>query len=476
MRRTKILATLGPASDNEAVLRKMIQAGLNAVRCNFSHGTKEDHEKRIAMVRKLAKEEKVTVGILADLQGPKIRISTFKSGKVTLKEGQDFILDINLAEKAGDQQQVGVDYKALPEDVKANDLLLLDDGRLVFEVLSVTKTKVKCNVLVGGILSNNKGINKKGGGLSTAALTEKDKEDILTAAKLNVDYIAVSFPKSAKDMVLARKLVNKAGSNADLVAKIERVEALDNLDEIIATSDAVMVARGDLSVEIGSAEVPASQKTILKKAREYEKIGITATQMMESMITSPTPTRAEVSDVANAVLDGTDVVMLSAETATGAYPVEVIQAMDRICRAAEKYRGVRSLKNLSSMQLERVDDAIAIVSMIIANHVEIKAIIALTESGHTARLMSRVRSHQSIFALTRNKAAMQKMTLFRGVCPICFDSTRMPKAYVNRAAVDELLERGEVQEGDLVLLTSGDHMGVMGGTNKMKIVQAGKVV
>lgn len=476
MRRTKILATLGPASDDATVLRQMIQAGLNAVRCNFSHGVAKDHERRIAMVREIAKEEGQVVGVLADLQGPKIRISTFKQGKVTLDVGQDFTLDITLGDKQGDQSRVGIDYKTLPRDVNAKDHLLLDDGRLVFEVVSLTKTQVNCKVLVGGVLSDNKGINKKGGGLSTPALTEKDKKDIITAAKLDVDYVAVSFPKSAKDMHEARKLLADAGSSADLVAKIERVEAMDKLDEIIEASDVVMVARGDLSVEIGSAEVPASQKLILKKARECEKIGITATQMMESMITSSTPTRAEVSDVANAVLDGTDVVMLSAETAAGKYPVEVIQSMDRICRAAEKYRGVRSLKNINDVALTRVDEAIAVVSMVIANQIDIKAIIALTESGYTARLMSRVRSHQYIFALTRNASTMQKMSLLRGVYPVYFDSTRMPKDYVNRSAVDELLKRKAVKEGDLVLLTSGDHMGVMGGTNKMKIVQAGKVV
>lgn len=476
IRRTKILATLGPASEDPEVLRKMIRAGLNAVRCNFSHGTAEDHALRVNLVRTVAKEEGRIVGILADLQGPKIRVSKFKNGKIELKAGAEFVLDADLAKDAGDEHQVGIDYKELPNDVVNGDTLLLDDGRLVFKVKAVQGKRVICEVVEGGVLSNNKGINKMGGGLTAPALTEKDKADIKTAAALKVDYVAVSFPRSGADMEEARALLAKEGSNASLVAKIERTEAVRNIDEVILASDAVMVARGDLAVEIGEEEVPGVQKLIIQRARALNKVSITATQMMESMIVNATPTRAEVSDVANAVLDGTDVVMLSAETATGAHPVKVIQTMDRICHAVERQPVAKeSYHHRMEVTFERVDETIAMAAMYMANHLNVKAIIALTESGTTALWMSRVSSSLPIFALTRNPETEGKVTLYRGVHPTRFDSTRMPKDYVNRAAVNELAERGFLQNGDLALLTSGDHMGVHGGTNKIKVVQVGSV-
>ncbi|WP_395946275.1 pyruvate kinase [Caedibacter taeniospiralis] len=477
MRRTKILATIGPASESKEVLSKMVDAGLNAVRCNFSHGTADDHRKRVQLIREVAKEKGTYIGILADLQGPKIRVAKFKDGKVILKNGDPFILDAERDKNAGDETSVGIDYKELPNDVKKGDVLLLDDGKIVLTVIKVEGVKVHCKVTVGGKLSNNKGINKKGGGLTAPALTEKDIEDIKTAAALEVDYVAVSFPRDAKDMEYARKLLQESGSEAGVVAKIERTEALTHIEEIIKACDAVMVARGDLAVEIGDENVPAAQKMIIRLTRELDKVVITATQMMESMITCSTPTRAEVSDVANAVLDGTDVVMLSAESAAGEYPVETVAAMSRVCAAAENSNLVHIVsKDNVTRHHDRVDEAVANAAVYLANHVDAKAIISLTESGSTALWMSRINTHLPIYALSRNRLTLGKMTLYRGVVPIEFDSTRMARFYVNREASLELEKRGIVKHGDWMVLTSGDHMGVHGGTNKIKVIQAGNVV
>lgn len=476
MRRVKILATLGPASEDEATLTKMVDAGLNAVRCNFSHGTAEDHGKRVQLVRDVMIKTERTIGILGDLQGPKIRIAKFKNGSVNLENGAEFVLDSELDREAGDEHIVGIDYKELPSDVTSGDILLLDDGKIVFKVLDSNGSRVRCTVETGGKLSNNKGINKQGGGLSADALTDKDREDIKTAAALDMDYVAVSFVRSAADVELARSLLREAGSHAGIVAKIERAEAIENIDEIIQASDVVMVARGDLAVEVGDAEVPALQKEIIQRARTMDTIAITATQMMESMIELPTPTRAEVSDVANAVLDGTDVVMLSAETAAGSFPVKVIDAMDRVIRAAEKHPEAHVSKHRVECEFSRVDEAIAMATMYTANHLDVKAIIALTESGSSALWMSRIKSQLPIYALTNSKQTMGRVTLYRGVIPISFDSTSMAKEDVNPLAAKELVDREVVTDGDLVMLTSGDHMGSHGGTNKMKVLRIGSVV
>ncbi|PCI40097.1 MAG: pyruvate kinase [Thiotrichales bacterium] len=475
MSRTKILATLGPATD-ENVLREMIRAGLNAVRCNFSHGTQEDHAKRIQMVRRLAKSEGSAIGVLADLQGPKIRVARFKDKEVRLVTGDKFILDASMDLQAGDATKVGLTYKKLPEDVSKGDILLLDDGKITLEVTEVSGACVTTIVKNGGKLSDNKGINKLGGGLTADALTEKDRSDIKAIGKLDVDYVAISFPRDADDVRLAIKLLKEAGSKAGLIAKIERAEALHCIDDIINASDGIMVARGDLSVEIGKEEVPGVQKTLIKRARELDKIVITATQMMESMIYNSTPTNAEVSDVANAILDGTDAVMLSAETATGNYPVKVIQAMRNICIATERHPDTRYSEHRIAKEFQRIDEAIAMATMYAANHLNVKAILSLTESGASAVWMSRINSHLPIFAFTRHVLTHNKMTLCRGVVPIEFDSTTMPRFSVNQLAIDELKKRGFVQDGDLVILTSGDHMGEHGGTNKIKVVKVGKVV
>ena len=471
MRRTKILATIGPASESPEVLREMIRAGLNAVRCNFSHGSHEDHQKRIELVRKVAKEEGKIVGILADLQGPKIRVARFKSKSVELKEGATFILDASLDKEAGDENQVGIDYPDLPKDVSKDNLLLLDDGKIVLKVLKTDGVRVTTEVVEGGVLSNNKGINKMGGGLTAPALTDKDKEDIKFLANLNVDYVAVSFPRDAEDMKEARTLLKKVGCKAGLVAKIERTEAIHNIVEIIEASEAVMVARGDLAVEIGEEYVPGMQKKIIQHARTLDKIVITATQMMESMIQSPTPTRAEVSDVANAVLDGTDSVMLSAETASGKYPIKVIKEMDKICRAAELETVTRISKHRMECHFNRTDEAIAMSAMYAANHLDTKAILAMTESGSTTLWMSRISSHLPIYAFTPNLATMGRVTLYRGVEPILFNAKQYSAAEVNDAAIEILVQKSVLKKEDLVVLTFGDHVGLHGGTNQIKIVR-----
>jgi pyruvate kinase len=471
MRRTKILATIGPSSENETVLRQMIQAGLSAVRCNFSHGSHEDHAKRIELVRKVAAEEGKVIGILADLQGPKIRVARFKNKSIQLAEGAIFYLDADLDKDAGDEHQVGIDYKELPRDVEPGNILLLDDGKIVLQVIESNGVRVKTTVIEGGTLSNNKGINKKGGGLTAPALTDKDKKDIIFIGNLAVDYVAVSFPRDANDIKEARQLLNAAGSKAGIIAKIERTEAVANIIEIIQESDGVMVARGDLAVEIGEEYVPGVQKSMIQQARTLDKIVITATQMMESMIENSSPTRAEVSDVANAVLDGTDAVMLSAETASGKFPVKVIKEMDKICRAAEMDPSTRVSKHRVECHFNRVDEAIAMAAMYAANHLNVKAILAMTESGSTVLWMSRISSHLPIYALTPNTATTGRVTLFRGVEPVLFHSKKHAPAEINAAAIQQLLNRGEVKSGDLVLMTSGDHIGIHGGTNLIKIVK-----
>ncbi len=472
-RRTKIVATLGPATDDPSALDELIQAGVDVVRANFSHGSAEDHIKRTEAVRNRARAHGRQVGVLADLQGPKIRIDRFKDGKIVLEEGERFILDGTLGANDGTRERVGLAYKELPADVNRGDTLLLDDGRIVFWVEEVSGAEIICKVQVGGTLSNNKGINRQGGGLSAAALTEKDKEDIKTAAEMQADYIAISFPRCAADVHLARELLRAAGGHGGIVAKIERAEAVDNIEEIVAASDAIMIARGDLGVEIGDAELPAVQKRFIKIAREMNRAVITATQMMESMIENPIPTRAEVFDVANAVLDGTDAVMLSAETAAGKYPAKAVAAMARICISAEKQEQATTSDHRINTRFTRTDEAIAMSAMYAANHLGVKAIACLTESGSTPLWMSRISSAIPIYALTPHVETRRKVTLYRGVCPVSFSISSTDHAEVNRDAVDELLRRGGVRDGDLVIITKGDLAGVMGGTNAMKIVRVG---
>jgi pyruvate kinase len=479
MRRTKIVATLGPATNDINILREMIASGLDVVRLNFSHGAPEDHQRSVEMVRTAASEQGRTIGILADLQGPKIRISRFKDGKVVLKDGQEFILDAELAKDAGDEKAVGIDYKELPKDVHANDTLLLDDGRIILIVTKVKDAKIFCHVKVGGILSNNKGINREGGGLSAPALTDKDRNDLKTAVALKADYIAISFPRCAADIDEASKLVNEAQGMAGIIAKIERIEAVEpeNLEGIINAANGIMVARGDLGVEIGDAEVPAAQKFMIRRARDLNKPVITATQMMETMIHNLVPTRAEVSDVANAVLDGTDAVMLSAETAAGEHPALVVKTMARICLAAEKHVANLVSRYHAEPKFQRIDEAISMATMYTANHLKIKAIITLTESGTTSLWMSRVYSEIPIYGLSRHLNTLGKMALYNNVYPIYFDVTKFNSTtQVKREAINELKNRGFIADGDLVIITKGPQEGIRGGTNTLSIVKVGGAV
>ncbi|HYT96856.1 MAG TPA: pyruvate kinase [Casimicrobiaceae bacterium] len=469
-RATKIVATLGPACSDPAVLHRMIAAGVDVVRLNFSHGTAEDHLERARLVREIGRSLSREIGIMADLQGPKIRVGKFAEGKVTLEPGQRFVLDAEC--ELGDKNRVGLDYKELTQDVSHDSVLLLNDGLIKLIVEEVDGPRIITRVILGGVLSNNKGINRQGGGLTAPALTAKDMDDVKTAAKLEADYLAVSFPKSKEDMYMARQLLRAAGGVALLIAKIERAEAIGALAEIIDASDGIMVARGDLAVEVGNAAVPGLQKRMIRLARERNKLTITATQMMESMIQAPVPTRAEVSDVANAVLDGTDAVMLSAETAAGRYPVETVETMAQICDEAEKYDVVALDRDFLDRTFTRIDQSIAMATLFTAFHLKVKAIAALTDSGSTALWMSRHDCGRPIYALTPRIASQRKMALYRNVVPLFLQqSTDRDEAL--RAAEELLLTNGEVQRGDLIVLTIGEPMGKSGGTNTMKIVQVG---
>ena len=473
LRSTKIVATLGPASSDPAVLERMVRAGVDVVRLNFSHGPSEDHLARVELVKEISRRTGRTVAIMCDLQGPKIRVGRFRDGNVTLAKGQPFVLDAEC--ELGDETHVGLDYKELPRDVDTGSVLLLDDGKIVLDVREVRGTEVHTVVRHGGVLSNNKGINRQGGGLSAAALTSKDIEDIRTAAKLQADYLAVSFPKSGADMYMARELLRAAGGKAFLIAKIERAEAVahDALRDIMNACDGIMVARGDLAVEVGDASVPALQKKMIRLAREANKLTITATQMMESMISSPIPTRAEVSDVANAVLDGTDAVMLSAETASGRYPVEVIEAMDRICIEAEQTQPLTLEQEFLNRVFTRVDQSIAMAALFTAFHMKAKAIATLTESGSTALWMSRLNCGVPIYALTSQTWTRYRCALFRDVYPLMVKYVGHDREELLREAENVLVSSGVVKDGDLIVLTIGEPIGKAGGTNTMKIVRVG---
>jgi pyruvate kinase len=472
-RATKIVATLGPASSEPEVLERLLQAGVDVVRLNFSHGKAEDHIARANLVRSVAAKVGRTVALMADLQGPKIRVGRFAEGKVMLVAGQPFTLDAQRTEP-GDIGVVGLDYKELPRDVRPGDTLLLNDGLIELTVDSVRGEQVHTVVRIGGELSNNKGINKKGGGLTAPALTAKDMEDIRTAMAFQAEFVAVSFPKSATDMEMARQLANVAGEayrhKPAMIAKIERSEAIPQLEAILKASDGIMVARGDLAVEVGNAAVPALQKKMIRMARELDKVAITATQMMESMIQNPVPTRAEVSDVANAVLDGTDAVMLSAETAAGKYPVETVEHMALIALAAERAEEVQLDADFTNKQFGRIDQSIAMGALFTAHHLGCKAIIALTESGSTALWMSRHNIKVPIYGLTTQVVSQRKMALYRNVRPMLMGK-ESDRDTALREAEKLLVARGALKPGDTYAITCGEPMGYPGGTNMLKVCQ-----
>ena len=472
LRRTKIVATLGPATDAPGVLEDVLRRGTDVVRVNFSHGEAADHRRRVEAVRRAAAAVGKHVAVLGDLQGPKIRIERFAGGRTILTEGEPFTLDPALDPQEGTDRTVGITYADLALDVHAGDELILGDGQVELRVESVSAGRVHCIVTTGGELSDHKGINRRGGGLSARALTDKDREDVRLAAELDVDYLAVSFVRQGGDVEEARALLAAAGSDARIVAKIERSEAIPRLEEIVRASDAVMVARGDLGVEVGYAQLTGLQKQILYLARSLDRVTITATQMMESMIHSPVPTRAEVSDVANAVLDGSDAVMLSGESAVGKYPARAVEAMAEVIEGAESYQVTRQRgSGHFQSKVDQFDQAIAHAVMFTASHMDVEAIVALTESGHTPLWMSRIRSDIPIFAFTRHERTQRRVALYRGVHPVPFDITHTDPAQLYRAISRELLDRGYVRPGDELILTLGELSGVSGGTNTMKLLR-----
>ena len=478
-RRTKILATLGPGSSDDQTIRELIKAGVNVFRLNFSHGSAEEHCQRALTIRTIGRALKMPVGILCDMQGPKIRIGSFiDDQKIHLDDGSTFTLDSQLDIEGGHQDAVYIAQELL-EDIDQNSILLLDDGRLTLQVKVKTDNAVQCTVVQGGVLSSKKGVNKFGGGLSAKALTEKDKADIKTAASLHTDYLAISFVQSKEDVEETRELLKQSGSTAHIIAKIERAEAITDefLPGIIEASDGIMVARGDLGVEIGDANLVAVQKQLIEAASNANKVVITATQMMESMITAPTPTRAEVFDVANAVLDGTDAVMLSAETAVGKYPIGTVKAMARVIEGAEKHPLAQRSKHRIDETFERIDESLALSAMYVANHLKgVKAVICMTETGFTPLLMSRITSSLPIYAMAEKLGTCEITALYKGVIPVPFDTSALDPSEVNHCAVEKLREHAEVVNGDLVLITKGDFVNVHGGTNTLKIVRVGDVI
>ncbi len=472
-RQTKIIATLGPSTSSRESIEGLIDAGVDLVRFNFSHGDKETHIERAKLVRKITEEKRYHVGIVGDLQGPKIRIARFINSKIKLINNAKFTIDDQHAFDKGTEEIVGTTYKGLANELNVEDILLLDDGRIELSVEKISGSKIITKVIHGGLLYDSKGLNRKGGGLSASAISEKDINDIKLAAEIGVDYLAVSFAREASDINLARKLLKESGNNGGIIAKIERAEAIENIDEIIIASDAIMIARGDLGVEIGDAQLPAVQKELIQKARDKDKAVITATQMMESMITNSIPTRAEVFDVANAVLDGTDAVMLSSETAMGDHPVEAVEAMSRICEGSEKENPVTKKRSNYSIESKKVDRAISMACMLTADNLNAIAIAALTESGSTALWMSRTNHSIPIFALTTHIGTLRKVTLYRGVYPARIKTIDTNHATVNKDAINVLTELGVAKENDLVIITKGDLAGIRGGTNAMKVVTVG---
>ncbi|HEX5313581.1 MAG TPA: pyruvate kinase [Gammaproteobacteria bacterium] len=475
MRRTKIVATLGPATDRDEVLEQVLAAGVDVVRLNFSHGEADEQRRRVAAVRAAAAKLGRDVGVLMDLQGPKIRIECFRDGPVELEEGASFTLDVSLGTQEGDRERVGVTYKKLPQDVHAGDTLVLADGQIALTVDEVDGPRICCRVKSGGTLSDHKGVNRLGGGLSAETLTDKDREDIKIAAECDCDYLAVSFPRSASDVERARRLLRAAGGEASIVAKIERAEAVENLDAIILASDAVMIARGDLAVEIGDAPLPGVQKRIVRRARKYDTAVITATQMMESMVTSPVPTRAEILDVANAVLDGSDAVMLSEETAVGKYPVKVVEAMARVCIGAESDLELGAASPEEELHFAQVDQTIAMAAIYVAKHLAVRALVTLTETGATALYMSRVNSEIPVYAFTRHERTRRRVTLYRNVYPVPFAEDPESAKVVHDVAAT-LVARDAVGAEDAILLTRGVQSGVSGGTNSLHVVRVADVL
>ena len=474
LRRTKIVATIGPSSLSQDMIGRLLGAGVDVFRLNFSHGDQADHVQVARHIRRQAGHHGRYVGILADLQGPKIRIGGFADGAVILQAGDPFQLSLSIPPDAGDQRGVSVEYEALPSSVEQDDVLLLDDGKLRLRVDDVSESTVDCTVIVGGQLSSRKGVNKLGGGLAAPALTEKDLDDIKAMPDIEPDFVAVSFVSSADDVAYARQLLADQGLNPAIIAKIERAEVVADtalLNSIIDASDGVMVARGDLGVEVGDAQLIGIQKNLISTTRKRDRMVITATQMMESMISNSMPTRAEVFDVANAVLDGTDAVMLSAETAVGDFPVEVVTAMADAALGAEQHPVARTSKYRLDREFSSAQETIALSAMYGANHFSgMRGIASLTERGTTPTMMSRLSSGLPIFALSRRADTLQRLALCRGVIPLFFDFTAFAPQDLEARTIEFLVDGGFLARGDYILLTMGSTQGEAGKTDRMKIL------
>jgi pyruvate kinase len=466
-KRTKIVATLGPASSAPEVIRALIEAGADVFRLNFSHGMPEDHKQRVENIRHISTEVGKVVGILQDLQGPKIRTGRFAEGAVELTIGQPFIITSDPVE--GDINKVSTTYKGLPNDVEPGQMLLLDDGNIRLKVTEVRTNDIHTEVVIGGRLSNNKGINIPGADLSIPALTEKDVEDLALGVSLEVDWVAMSFVRSRDDLLLARHYLNRHNSRARLMAKIEKPSAVARFDEILEECDGVMVARGDLGVEMPLEEVPGVQKRIILKAIAAGKPVITATQMLESMVKNPTATRAEASDVANAVFDGTDAVMLSAETASGTYPVEAVSFMARVAKSVESSPEYQDRLNaIRPAPMPSVQDSIALAVDDVVDAAGARLIVAFTATGGAARRIARFRPSVPILALTPNQHVSYQMALIGGVLPAQAPDPKDTEDMV-KIALEQAKLLGMAEPGDRVIIVAGVPFGVRGTTNMLRV-------
>ncbi|MDO8507309.1 MAG: pyruvate kinase [bacterium] len=465
MKKTKIIATLGPSSDDPKIMEKLIDAGANVFRINFSHATEEEKENRIKYLREIEKRRKIPVAILQDLQGPKIRVGILPSEGVQLKVGKEITLTVD-EPKDG---EVPVQYKGIVGDVSAGDRVLLADGKMELKVLSKTAKNIKCKVVTGGVLTSKKGINLPTSSISLPALSEKDKRDVAYGLKNDVDYIALSFVKSEDDIKDLRKIITQAGKKTKIIAKIERHEAIANIDEIIEASDAIMVARGDLGIEVSLADVPLHQKDIIKKCNSCGKPVIVATQMLDSMIRNPISTRAETSDIANAILDGADAVMLSDETAVGKYPVNAVKAMRKIALHAERWSndthkiiGEDAIKSINS-----TSEAIGKSACKLAAELKAKVIINATARGKTTRNVARFRPHCHIISVTHTLKTARELELVWGVIPFVLNYKTVREMSLKSTEIAKSL--GLVKKGDKIIIVSGEEVGVEGGTNIIKV-------
>ncbi|NQY41843.1 MAG: pyruvate kinase, partial [Legionellales bacterium] len=439
LRRTKIIATLGPATQENLSLVSLLDTGVDLVRLNFSHGNHQQHVENIKRIRQWSKTNNREIGIIADIQGSKIRLGEVSNSEIEIHKDELILIDPKFSDP-GNNKIIGVNYKDIASELEIKDILLIDDGLIKFEVVDIIQDRITCKILNDGILKSNKGINREGGGLSGISFTSKDQQDLDFALSHRVDFIALSFVRDQNDILKVRQLIKAANINIHIIAKIENKQSLQNLTEIINSADGIMVARGDLGLEIGIENVPFFQKHLISKTRELNKPVITATQILESMTTKTMPTRAEVSDIANAILDCTDAIMFSGETASGEHPDLVVHTANKICLSSEKNPTTAISQHRIEKKFSRIDESIAMASMYIANHQDIQAIVCITTTGTTPLLMSRIRSNIPIYAISPNITIIRIMNLYRNVYPIMFNYTKYQHTSINQRVINELLE------------------------------------